>query len=471
MKHLYTGQQLARAALTSAVAGAVLTAVALFAVGVVRLPVAVHGTENAEQRSATNGAVSAVDTDDTAVAEGARTAAPDADVGADSAAVADVRAGRGRNNHSSTAPQQSQAVIVAESAQMFPAAAKESAYTTDEEQNIAVYEKCNEAVVNITTQVQGFNWFFEPIVQDGGSGSGSIIDKRGYVVTNVHVISNASRISISLHDGSTYEGRVIGRDVNSDIAVLKFDPPENAKLTTIDFGDSENLKVGQKVIAIGNPFALERTMTTGIISGLGRPIQESENVIIRNMIQTDAAINPGNSGGPLLDTKGKMIGINTMIISNSGSSAGVGFAVPVTTARRVVNDLLKYGKVNRGIIAITPVQMTSSIAQYARLDINYGILVSAVKRGSSAEQAGLRGGTEAVQYGNRFNPKTIYLGGDIIIAVDGIKVRTYADYTSALESHRPGDTVTLTVRRKGEDVRLKVTLDGTETAAGGGTTL
>lgn len=342
---------------------------------------------------------------------------------------------------------------------------RDSVYTTDEEQNISVYEKCNEAVVNITTQVQGFNWFFEPVVQDGGSGSGSIIDKRGYVVTNVHVISNASKISISLYDGSTYDGTVVGRDVNSDIAVLKFDPPENVKLTTIDFGDSESLKVGQKVIAIGNPFALERTMTTGIISGLGRPIQESDNVIIRNMIQTDAAINPGNSGGPLLDTKGRMIGINTMIISNSGSSAGVGFAVPVTTARRVVNDLLKYGKVHRGIIAITPVQMTSSIAQYARLDISYGVLVSVVKSGSSAEKAGLKGGTQAVQYGSRFNPKTIYLGGDIITGVDNIKVRTYAEYTSALESKRPGDTVMLTVHRDGQDIKLKVTLDSAETQA------
>ena len=152
------------------------------------------------------------------------------------------------------------------------AATTPSAYTTDEQQNIFVYEKCNEAVVNITTQVMGINWFLEPIVQDGGSGSGSIIDKRGYVVTNVHVISKANKITISLADGTSYEGRVVGQDIESDIAVLKFDPPANVSLKTISFGDSDNLKVGQKVIAIGNPFALERTMTTGIISGLGRPI-------------------------------------------------------------------------------------------------------------------------------------------------------------------------------------------------------
>ncbi|MBQ0050758.1 MAG: trypsin-like peptidase domain-containing protein [Treponema sp.] len=338
----------------------------------------------------------------------------------------------------------------------------DSAYTQDELQNISVYEKCNEAVVNITTQVMGVNWFLEPIVQDGGSGSGSIIDKRGYVVTNVHVISNASKINISLADGTSYEGVVIGKDVESDIAVIKFDPPDNVQLKTIDFGDSDKLKVGQKVIAIGNPFALERTMTTGIISGLGRPIQESSNVIIRNMIQTDAAINPGNSGGPLLDTKGKMVGINTMIISNSGSSAGIGFAVPVSTARRVVEDLITYRKVRRGVMKIKPVQMTSSIARYAGIKINYGILVSQVESGSSADKCGILGGTEQVQYGSRFNPTTIYLGGDIITKIDNIDVRTYADYTSALEAKKPGDTVTVTVYRNDEYKKLKVTLDSRE---------
>lgn len=336
----------------------------------------------------------------------------------------------------------------------------DSGYTQDELQNINVYEKCNEAVVNITTQVMGVNWFLEPVIREGGSGSGSIIDKRGYVVTNVHVISDASKINISLADGTSYEGIVIGKDVESDIAVIKFDPPDGVTLKTIDFGDSENLKVGQKVIAIGNPFALERTMTTGIISGLGRPIQESANVIIRNMIQTDAAINPGNSGGPLLDTKGKMVGINTMIISDSGSSAGVGFAVPVSTARRVVDDLITYRKVRRGVMKIAPVQMTSSIANYARLKINYGILISEVEPGSGAEKAGLLGGTEQVRYGSRYNPTIIYLGGDIITGIDNITVRTFADYTSALESKRPGDSVTVTVYRNGEFKKIKVSLDG-----------
>lgn len=336
----------------------------------------------------------------------------------------------------------------------------QSGYTQDEQQNIAVYEKCNEAVVNITTQVMGINWFWEPVAQEGGSGSGSIIDKRGYVVTNVHVISNASKITISTSDGNSYEGIVIGKDIESDIAVLKFNPPDNVVLKTIDFGNNENLKVGQKVIAIGNPFGLERTMTTGIISGLGRPIQESSNVIIRNMIQTDAAINPGNSGGPLLDTNGKMVGINTIIISNSGTSAGVGFAVPVSTARRVVDDLIKYRTVKRGILKISPVQMTPAIARYLGLPVSTGILVSEVEQGSSTAQSGLLGGTEQVQYGSRFNPTTIYLGGDIITGIDNITVNNYADYSSALESKRPGDTIKLTVFRNGEYKQLKVILDG-----------
>lgn len=335
-------------------------------------------------------------------------------------------------------------------------------YTLDESQNIYVYEKCNEAVVNITTQVMGYNWFFEPIIKEGGSGSGSIIDKRGYVVTNVHVIDGAQEINISLADGSTYPGKIIGKDVASDIAVLKFDPPEGLKLKTIEFENNEKLKVGQKVIAIGNPFALERTMTTGIISGLGRPIQESENVIIRNMIQTDAAINPGNSGGPLLDTKGNMIGINTMIMSNSGSSAGVGFAVPISTASRVVNDLLKYGKVNRGVLKFKPVQMTGRIANYLNIPVTNGILVSEVDSGSETEKSGLKGGTESVQYGSRFNPTTIYLGGDIIVAVDGIDTPTYASYTSALESKKPGDKVKVKIWRSRGYMTLTVTLDSAE---------
>lgn len=331
-------------------------------------------------------------------------------------------------------------------------------YTADEQQNISVYQQFNEAVVNITTQVMGMNWFFEPIAEDGGSGSGSIIDSRGYVITNVHVIEKATKIYISLYDGSQYEGRVIGSDVESDIAVLKFDPPKDLVLKTIQFGDSEKLKVGQKVIAIGNPFGFERTLTTGIVSALGRPIKNSNNIIIRGMIQTDASINPGNSGGPLLDTAGNMIGINTMIYSSSGSNAGIGFAVPASTARRVVSDLLQYGKVRRGAIQASLVQMSRAIADYARLDISQGILVSETARGGNADKAGIKGGTQAVRYGNSRNARTFYIGGDIIVGIDGVQVSTYSDYYSMLENKRPGDTVTVTIHRNKKNYDCKVVL-------------
>lgn len=331
-----------------------------------------------------------------------------------------------------------------------------SYFTQDELQNISIYEKCNEAVVNINTKVTTYDWFLEPYVQDGGSGSGSIIDKRGYILTNVHVIQNATIIYVSLFDGTQYEAKIVGQDLDSDLAVIKFDPPEGMELKTISFGDSTNLKVGQKVIAIGNPFGMERTMTTGIVSGLGRPIQHSNKRIIRNMIQTDTAINPGNSGGPLLNAEGKMIGINTMIMSSSGNSAGVGFAVPSETAVRVVADLLKYGKVQRGVLDAKILQLNRRIAQYAGLDIASGILVSEVDRGGNAEKAGLKGGTEAVYYGNRSS--IIYLGGDVITKIDGIKIASLADYYSALESKRPGDQIEVVVHRNRKDVKLKITL-------------
>ena len=339
---------------------------------------------------------------------------------------------------------------------VFPVAANSAAYSQDENENIAVYKNCNEAVVNINTKVIEYSWMWDAYQTDGGSGSGSIIDQRGYILTNVHVISGASKIYVSLYDGTQYEATVVGEDLDSDLAVIKIDPPAGIKLKTIPFGDSTKLVVGQKVIAIGNPFGMERTMTTGIVSGLGRPIQNSNNRIIRNMIQTDAAINPGNSGGPLLDTTGKMIGINTMIMSSSGSSSGVGFAVPSEIAVRVVNDLIKYGKVQRGVINASIVQLTSRIAQYAGLDISTGMLVSEVDSGGNAEKAGLKGGTKAVYYGSRNS--ILYLGGDVITKIDGIAITSLAEYYSALESKKPGDVVDVVVHRNKKDVTLKITL-------------
>ena len=331
----------------------------------------------------------------------------------------------------------------------FPVSS-DTTYTLDEKQNISIYEKCSPAVVNINTQVTGVNWFLEPIIQDGGSGSGSIIDKLGYVLTNVHVIKNASKIYVSLSDGTQYEAQIIGQDADSDLAVIKFNPPQGTELQTIPFGDSTKLKVGQKVIAIGNPYGFDRTMTTGIISALGRPIKDSStNRIIRNMIQTATAINPGNSGGPLLDTNGNMIGINTIIYSNSGSSAGIGFSVPAETAIRVASDLVKYGKVRRGILEISVVQLNNTIANYANLDISRGLLVSRTTKGGNADKAGVIQGTQAVRYG--YSNSVIYLGGDIITKIDNISISSIADYYSALESKRPGDNVTVTLHRNRKD--------------------
>ena len=339
----------------------------------------------------------------------------------------------------------------------FTVSSGEEKYTQDEIQNITVYQKCAPGVVNINTQVAGVNWFLEPVVQDGGSGSGSIIDKRGYVLTNGHVVKGASKIYVSLSDGTQYEAKIIGQDRDSDLTVIKFDPPESLVLQTIPFGDSSKLNVGQKVIAIGNPYGFNRTMTTGIVSALGRPVKNPNTQrIIRNMIQTDTAINPGNSGGPLLDTSGKMIGVNTMIYSSSGSSAGIGFSVPAETAIRVASDLLKYGKVRRGQLDVTLVQLNNTIANYANLDISSGLLVSRIQKGGNAEKAGIIQGTQAVRYG--YNQNIIYLGGDIITNIDGISISSYTDYYSALESKKPGDTISVTVHRNGKDRKVTVTL-------------
>ena len=333
-------------------------------------------------------------------------------------------------------------------------AADLAAFTEDERNNIAIYEQLNAGVVNITTETVAINWFLEPVPQAGGSGSGSIINTRGYVLTNNHVIEHANKVFINLADGSQFEGTVVGTDPENDIAVLKFDPPQGTEMQVIPFGSSDNLRVGQKVLAIGNPFALERTLTVGIVSGLGRPIQTSTNHIIRNMIQTDASINPGNSGGPLLNTQGQMIGINTMIYSPSGGSVGIGFAVPINTAKRVVAEIIEFGKVRRGWIDATVVQIFPALVRYAKLPVNSGLLVSRTRRSGLAERAGLRQGSDPVQYGR----SVIYIGGDIITAVNGIRTNNLADLYSALEDNKPGETVKVEVIRSGRTITLDITL-------------
>ncbi|MDR1930370.1 MAG: trypsin-like peptidase domain-containing protein [Treponema sp.] len=327
-------------------------------------------------------------------------------------------------------------------------------FSPDERENIAVYEQYNDAVVNVTTEIVAINWFLEPVPQSGGSGSGSIIDTRGYVLTNHHVIEKAYKVFINLSDGSQLDGTVVGSDPENDLAVIKFTPPAGVSLKTIPFGDSSGLRVGQKVLAIGNPFALERTLTVGIVSGLGRPIQISRQNIVRDMIQTDASINPGNSGGPLLDSQGRMIGINTMIYSPSGGSVGIGFAVPVNTAKRVVAELIEHGKVRRGWIDASVVQIFPALVQYAKLPVGEGLLISRTRRNGFAEQAGIRQGSEPVRYGS----SVIYLGGDILVNADGMKINTLADLYSALEDNRPGEQIDAVVIRNGKEVKLRVIL-------------
>jgi S1-C subfamily serine protease len=327
-------------------------------------------------------------------------------------------------------------------------------FTESERENISVYDALNEAVVNITTETVALNWFLEAVPQDGGSGSGSIIDTGGYVLTNNHVIEKATKVYINLADGARIEGEVIGTDADNDLAVLKFTPPSGVELHTIPFGDSSNLRVGQKVLAIGNPFGFERTLTVGIVSGLGRPIRTSSRNIIKDMIQTDASINPGNSGGPLLDAHGRMIGINTMIYTPSGGSVGIGLAIPVNTAKRVVAELKQYGKVRRGWIDATMVQLFPALVNYAKLPVDKGMLVSRVRRGGNAEKAGIKQGTETARYGSQ----TIYLGGDVITKVDGMAIESLADLYSALEDNKPGEEVEVELLRNGRTIRTSVTL-------------
>jgi S1-C subfamily serine protease len=328
-------------------------------------------------------------------------------------------------------------------------------FSEDEQVNIRVHEIRNEGVVNITTEILAYNWFLEPVPREGSSGSGSIIDARGYVLTNNHVVAKAYKVFITLADKSQVQGEVIGTDPENDLAVIKFDP-KGRKLTTIPLGSSSNLKVGQKVLAIGNPFAFDRTLTTGIVSGLGRPIKTDSGLVIRDMIQTDASINPGNSGGPLLDSQGNMIGINTMIYSPSGGSVGIGFAVPVDTAGRVVPELIQFGKVKRGWIDVVPVQLFPALVEYAKLPVQSGLLVSRLIAGGNAEKAGIRGGSrsDAVRYGSSI----IYLGGDIIVEVGGTKVESLSDLYSALEDKKPGETVQVSVYRGRQTRDFKITL-------------
>ncbi len=281
-----------------------------------------------------------------------------------------------------------------------------------------------------------------------GSGSGAVLDKQGHIVTNFHVIEDARQIMVNLYDGSSYPGELIGVDPNSEIAVLRINAPE-AKLFPIRWGDSSKLLVGMRVFALGNPFGLERTLTLGIVSSLNRMLKTEKGRTIRGVIQTDAAINPGNSGGPLLNRKGEIIGINTAIVTRSGQSAGIGLAIPANNAHKIVDDLIKFGKIQRADLGINAVFETEK-----------GLLVAKLSPKGAAAQAGLRGPQEWAERRNGMIFRGINrLKADLIQSVDGKKVNTLDELLTYVESKKAGDTVVLGVVRDGEKTDVPVELE------------
>jgi len=329
-------------------------------------------------------------------------------------------------------------------------AASPQTYDSEEQINIDVYKKGIPSVVNITSTAVSMDFFWGPIPQEG-QGSGFIIDKEGHILTNYHVIEGARQVKVTLHNKKTYPAEIIGRDRSHDLAVIQIKAPAVSPAT---LGDSKNLVVGQKVFAIGNPFGLSGTMTRGIISSL-RPIRNPEGAYIDEAIQTDAAINPGNSGGPLLNSRGEVIGINSMIATGgSNQSAGIGFAIPINTAKAVISDLVTYGRVRRPSLGIRPLAVGPELAQEMGLPADSGVLIMQIQPGGSADRAGLRGGNQHAYIGNI----PIMVGGDLIVAIDGESMGDQQDLANVMDKHRAGDTVTVTVFRGKKKMDVKVVL-------------
>jgi S1-C subfamily serine protease len=321
---------------------------------------------------------------------------------------------------------------------------------SEEQNNIDVYHRVIPSVVNITSKTVAYDFFWGPVPQEG-QGSGFIIDKDGHVLTNYHVVGDAQQVDVTLHNKKTYHAAVIGRDRAHDLAVVQIKAPE---LTPATLGESKNLQVGQKVFAIGNPFGLAGTMTRGIISSL-RPIRSPEGAYIEEAIQTDAAINPGNSGGPLLNSHGEVIGINSMIATGgSNQSAGIGFAIPINTAKAVLNDLITLGTVRRPSLGIVSLPIGPELAQEIGLPADYGVLIIRVVPGGAADRAGLKGGTERAYLG----ASQIMIGGDLIVAIDNETIGDQQDLSNAMNRHRAGDTVTVTIFRGKRKMNVQVQL-------------
>ncbi len=327
-------------------------------------------------------------------------------------------------------------------------------YTPEERVGVWVYENVNRSVVNITTESVQSRLLFVETAQ--GEGSGSVITQQGHILTNFHVVDGARTIQVHLYDGKSYDAVLVGADKASDIAVLKIEAPSEV-LFPVSIGNSERLRVGQRVYALGNPFGLERTLSTGIISSLNRTLpSRARGRSLKQIIQIDASINPGSSGGPLLDTRGRVIGMNVAIASSTGDSAGVGFAIPASTISRVVPQLLRSGRVIRPEIGIAKVYETE-----------HGLLVAMLVPGGPAERAGLRGPRVVTQ--RRRQGPIVYdyqtvdrQAADLIVAVDNQPVRTGDDFLSIIESRQPGTEVSLTVVREGRRINVPVQLSASE---------
>jgi S1-C subfamily serine protease len=320
---------------------------------------------------------------------------------------------------------------------------------TDEQNNIEVYKAASPGVVYIqsTAMARDFFGMFSRPVQ--GAGSGSVIDDQGDILTNYHVIADAEKLTVSFGSGKAYPAKVVGRDPDTDLAVIKLLETSKESLTIVPMGDSDKLIVGQKVLAIGNPFGLDRTLTTGVISGLERPIQAQNGRTIEGAIQTDASINPGNSGGPLLDSHGRMIGINSQIESPTGASAGVGFAIPVSIAKRIVPQLIRDGEIRRPKLGIAP-RDVASLGRQLQLPVSSGVLIVSVAPGSPAANAGLRGVIQTEDGDLEI--------GDIIVGIDGQKVDSNDDLFKILDKHKIGDAINVEVFRQGSRTSVPVRL-------------
>jgi len=321
-----------------------------------------------------------------------------------------------------------------------------------EAENVRIYKDAAPAVANIVTHTVQYDFFMDPMPVEG-AGSGFLIDDDGHVLTNYHVVQGAQTIQVTMGDQSRYIAKFIGADTRNDIALLKIDL-KGRRITPLPLGDSRNLVVGQRVLAIGNPFGFQSTLTTGVISSLGRTVQTDENTFIDQAIQTDAAINRGNSGGPLLNTHGQVIGINSAIFSPSGTAAGIGFAIPINTAKRVAQELITTGHVVHATLGASGHAIWPGLAQALDLPVDQGILVEDVTPGGPAAQAGIRGGDRVVLAGLQ----QLTIGGDILVAINGKAVTDQSDLTLLLDRAQPGNVVTLTIVRGGKkmDVRVKL---------------